>query len=193
MDKKLNRFSKMKKVFPTLAIALLTAILANASSESWINRTTVVNPQPDAKVIRNYGEIQISQERGDYFRFGHNLEFYNEAEGIVSASPGIAFEYYDTENSSYGKTNIVSMNYYFNEGVIFANKLRVRADKIVDSGETVSSGRGESILRVKILIYGVPDILSQEELLIHYQQMAELMEFAVLKYFLGHGAAIRII
>ena len=142
MDKKLNRFSKMKKVFPTLAIALLTAILANASSESWINRTTVVNPQPDAKVIRNYGEIQISQEEGDYFRFGHNLEFYNEAEGIVSASPGIAFEYYDTENSSYGKTNIVSMNYYFNEGVVFANKLRVRADKIVDSGETVSSGRG---------------------------------------------------
>ncbi|MBP5761189.1 MAG: hypothetical protein J6W90_07425, partial [Verrucomicrobia bacterium] len=68
----------MKKLLPGLTVCLIAAAAAQAAQDEWINRQEVNNPQVDARVIRNYGIINISPT-GLPFTFDNNLEFYNDA------------------------------------------------------------------------------------------------------------------
>ncbi|MBR5977739.1 MAG: hypothetical protein IK033_01920 [Verrucomicrobia bacterium] len=131
----------MKKLLPGLTVCLMVALAAQAAQDEWINRQEVNNPQVDARIVRNYGILNISPT-GLPFTFDNNLEFYNDAGGILKiSSPGISFEYHDS-SAAYGKTNTVPMDIYFNEGTLSGGPIRIHAKEVIDSGVTMASGYG---------------------------------------------------
>lgn len=131
----------MKKLLPGLTVCLMAALAAQAAQDEWINRQEVNNPQVDARIVRNYGILNISPT-GLPFTFDNNLEFYNDAGGILKiSSPGISFEYHDS-SVAYGKTNTVPMDLYFNEGTLLGGSVRINAKEVIDSGVIQASGYG---------------------------------------------------
>lgn len=132
----------MKKLLPGLTVCLMAALAAQAAQDEWINRQEVNNPQVDARIVRNYGILNISPT-GLPFTFDNNLEFYNDAGGILKISePGITFDYHNS-GVAFGKTNSIPMDLYFNEGTLTGGgSIRVNSREVIDSGVTISSGYG---------------------------------------------------